>query len=57
MPPVPEGLDSVRVTRITPYGPLTVDRRGRSLHLEIPVGITATFRSAEYSCGTYDLAL
>jgi alpha-L-rhamnosidase len=40
-PQVPEGLDWVKVTRETPYGPITVHRQGNVLQVEVPVGVTA----------------
>lgn len=41
-PQVPAGLDWVEVTQETPYGPIVVHRKGKRLHVELPVGITAT---------------
>ncbi len=55
-PQIPEGLDAVRVIQGTPYGPVTVDRKGQALHVELPVGVTATIRGSEYT-GTVDLDL
>ena len=56
-PQIPDGLESVEVTQRTPYGEIKVARVGRSLHFEIPVGITATVGEKEYSCGKYDIEL
>lgn len=56
-PQVPEGLEWVHVSQQTPYGPVSVRREGRSLHFEIPAGVTALVRGREYGCGAYDLEL
>lgn len=56
-PQVPEGLESVSVTKQTPYGPIVVNRRGSSLHVEIPVGVTATILDSPYGPGSYDFEL
>ena len=39
-PQIPAGLDWVKVTQPTPYGPITVERHGDEVHYEVPVGIT-----------------
>ena len=39
-PQVPEGLDWVKVTQNTPYGPITVERQGTDVQISLPVGIT-----------------
>ncbi|MBR4756746.1 MAG: family 78 glycoside hydrolase catalytic domain [Bacteroidales bacterium] len=56
-PQIPEGLDKVEVVKGTPYGDIVVKRDGRKLHFELPVGVTATFKGDEYSCGSYDREL
>ena len=40
-PQVPEGLEWVKVTQETPYGPIVVERRGDRLDVDVPVGVTA----------------
>ena len=40
-PQVPEGLDWVKVTQETPYGPIVVHRQGEDLQVSVPVGVTA----------------
>jgi len=40
-PQIPEGLDWVKVTRETPYGPITVERHGADIRVHLPVGVTA----------------
>ena len=39
-PQIPAGLDWVKVTQPTPYGPITVERQGTEVRYEVPVGIT-----------------
>ena len=56
-PQMPEGLESVSVTKETPYGTIVVRREGKNLHFELPVGVTASLRGEEYSCGSYDVVL
>lgn len=56
-PQIPEGLESVSVTQGTPYGPVVVRRNGNDLHFELPVGVSATVKGAEYTCGSYDIVL
>ncbi len=56
-PQIPKGLEKVEVTKETPYGTIVVRRDGRRLHFELPVGVTATFKGDEYSCGSYDKEL
>ena len=53
-PQVPEGLDWVKVKRGTPYGPLTVERRGEHLKVSIPVGVTALIDGKEVGSGEYE---
>ena len=38
-PQIPAGLDWVKVTQPTPYGPITVERQGEEVRYEVPVGI------------------
>lgn len=54
-PQVPKGLDWVRVTRNTPYGPVTVYRNGSSLEVEIPVGVTAEIQGKSFGNGHWNL--
>ncbi len=56
-PQIPEGLESVKVSQETPYGTIKVERNGKELHFEIPVGVTATFNGKEYSAGKYDVTM
>ena len=56
-PQIPEGLQSVEVTKETPYGPVRIVRNGRELHFEIPVGMTAVFQGKEFHCGQYDVEI
>ncbi len=56
-PQVPKGLEWVHVAQNTPYGQLVVNRSGRALHLEIPVGVKATIGSQDYTSGVYDISL
>jgi alpha-L-rhamnosidase len=39
-PQIPVGLDWVKVTQPTPYGPITVERRGTDVHYSVPPGVT-----------------
>ena len=39
-PQIPAGLNWVKVTQPTPYGPITVERQGEEVRYEVPVGIT-----------------
>ncbi len=55
VPQVPEGLEWVRVTRNTPYGPITVYRNGSSLEVEIPVGVTAEIQGKTFGNGHWNL--
>ena len=41
-PQVPAGLEWVDVRQETPYGPIVVQRKGKRLHVELPVGVNAT---------------
>ena len=54
-PQVPKGLDWVRVTRNTPYGPVTVYRNGSSLEMDIPVGVTAEIQGKTFGNGHWNL--
>ena len=56
-PQITEGLQSVEVTKETPYGPVRIVRNGRELHFEIPVGMTAVFQGKEFHCGQYDVEI
>ena len=56
-PQVPQGLEWVRVSQDTPYGTISVHREGRTLHLELPVGVTATVRGRNYGCGRHDIEI
>ena len=56
-PQVPQGLEWVHVTQETPYGPIVVRREGRRLHVELPVGVTATIGDKDYGCGRYDIEI
>ena len=56
-PQLPAGVEWVHVTQETPYGTIVVRRNGNRLHMELPVGIGATLRGREYTCGTYDIKL
>jgi alpha-L-rhamnosidase len=39
-PQIPAGLEWVEVTQPTPYGPITVKRKGQEVSYTVPVGIT-----------------
>lgn len=54
-PQVPVGLEWVEVKQQTPYGPIVVRRKGQKLHVELPVGVTATIRGQEYGCGSHEI--
>ena len=56
-PQIPEGLESVEVTQRTPYGEIKVVRNGRSLHFELPVGVTATVAGNDYLSGVHDVEI
>ena len=56
-PQIPAGLEWVRMSQETPYGPIVIRREGKALHFELPVGVTATVRGQEYGCGNHDLKL
>lgn len=56
-PQIPEGLEWVRVSRETPYGPLNVYRQGRNLHVSVPVGISAEIGGKTYGSGEFDVSL
>ena len=56
-PQIPNGLEKVDVTKETPYGTIVVRREGQRLHFELPVGITASVKGKEYTCGSYDIIL
>ena len=38
-PQFPEGLEWVKVTQPTPYGPICVERRGNDIQYSVPVGV------------------
>ena len=46
-PQVPEGLDWVKVTRMTPYGMISVFRKGKDLEVSVPVGIEVEIKGEE----------
>ena len=52
-PQAPEGLDWVKVTQDTPYGPVTVHRQGEHLQVSIPVGVTAEIDGKTVGSGEY----
>ena len=52
-PQVPEGLDWVKVTQETPYGPITVHRQGEQLQVSVPVGVTAEIDGKTVGAGEY----
>ena len=54
-PQIPEGLERVDVTQETPYGTIVISRNGRKLHFELPVGVKATVKGQDYSCGSYEV--
>lgn len=58
-PQMPQGIDWVRVSKETPYGPLLVSwkkEEGKCTYkLEIPSGVTAAFHGRELSCGKYEI--
>ena len=56
-PQVPRGLEWVKVTQPTPYGPIRVSREGTVLTIDIPVGITALVRGGEYGPGHHIIHL
>ena len=56
-PQVPAGLEWVEVRQETPYGQICVSRKGKKLHFEIPVGVTAAVGGRDYGCGSYDIEL
>lgn len=56
-PQIPAALEWVKVSQETPYGTLTVHRKGRKLQVGLPVGITATIGGREYGCGRHKLTL
>ena len=56
-PQVPEGLDWVDVARMTPYGRISVHRKGRDLEVSIPVGVTAEIGGNRYGSGEHRLSL
>ena len=39
-PQIPAGLDWVKVTQPTPYGPILVERKGTEVHYTVPPGVT-----------------
>ncbi|MBO6063886.1 MAG: family 78 glycoside hydrolase catalytic domain [Bacteroidales bacterium] len=52
-PQAPEGLEWVKVTQETPYGPITVHRQGKQLQVSIPVGVTAEIDGKTVGSGEY----
>jgi len=56
-PQIPDGLEWVRVTQETPFGTIVVNRQGRQLHVELPVGVSATIQGREYNCGNYEIEI
>ena len=52
-PQAPEGLDWVKVTQETPYGPITVHRQGEHLQVSVPVGVTAEIDGKAVGSGEY----
>jgi alpha-L-rhamnosidase len=52
-PQVPEGLEWVKVTQETPYGPITVHRQGDRLQVSVPVGVTAEIDGKTVGAGEY----
>ena len=52
-PQVPEGLEWVKVTQGTPYGPITVHRQGEYLQVSVPVGVTAEIDGKTVGAGEY----
>ena len=56
-PQVPEGLESVSITKETPYGTIVIQRNGSDLHVELPVGVTAEIFGNEYGCGKHDIKM
>ena len=52
-PQAPEGLEWVKVTQETPYGPITVHRQGKHLQVSIPVGVTAEIDGKTVGSGEY----
>lgn len=56
-PQIPFGLEWVRVTQETPYGPVTVRRKGSSMRVEIPVDVTAEVQGMEYGNGSHTVRL
>jgi len=55
VPQVPQGLEWVRVTRNTPYGPITVYRNGSALEVDVPVGVTAEIQGKTFGNGHWNL--
>ncbi|MBQ9173712.1 MAG: family 78 glycoside hydrolase catalytic domain [Bacteroidales bacterium] len=56
-PQIPAGLQSVSITKETPYGKIVENRVGRNLHVELPVGVTAEIFGKEYGCGKHDIEI
>ena len=50
-PQVPEGLEWVKVTQETPYGPIVVERRGDCLDVDLPIGVTAEIGGSVHGAG------
>lgn len=47
-PQMPAGLDWVKVTQPTPYGPITVERKGAEVNYTVPVGVTVELNDDNY---------
>ena len=52
-PQVPDGLEWVKVTQETPYGPISVHRLGDHLQVSVPVGVTAEIDGKTVGAGEY----
>jgi len=47
-PQMPAGLDWVKVTQPTPYGSITVERKGTEVNYTVPVGVTVELNDEKY---------
>jgi len=45
---MPAGLDWVKVTQPTPYGSITVERKGTEVNYTVPVGVTVELNDEKY---------
>jgi len=53
-PQLPQGVKWVHVTKVTPYGSVSVRSSvDDGLIVELPVGVSATINGREYGCGTH----